>query len=136
MSGVVRVSASPAFEAVLYAKDLGALAAFYQQVLEVAPTHEEATHVVLPVGGGRLWVHAIPAAFAASIVIARPPELREDAAVKLSFPVRSFAFARRLAERHGGGVAPPERAWESQGTWHLDAWDPEGNVFQIRASSA
>lgn len=133
--GVPRMSASVAFDAVLYAKDLGALAAFYQRVLGSDALHQEATHVVLPIGGGRLWLHAIPAVHAASIEIARPPVLREDAAIKLSFAVASLSVARRLAEAHGGGVAPPERAWESEGMWHLDAWDPEGNVIQLRAPS-
>ena len=124
-----------AFDAVLYAKDLGVVATFYLKVLDAVPLHAEPTHVVLGIGGGRLWVHVIPAAHASSIQIAHPPELREEAAIKLSFPVASLSGVRGIVTAHGGGVAAPERAWEHQGTWHLDAWDPEGNVFQLRAPS-
>lgn len=129
------MSAPLAFDAVLYAKDLRVIAAFYQQVLGAVALHVEPSHVVLPIGGGRLWVHAIPAAYASSIHIAHPPVLREEAAIKLSFPVSSLSVARAVVTAHGGGVAVPERAWEYQGTWHLDAWDPEGNVLQLRAPS-
>lgn len=127
------MSAPPAFDAVLYAKDLAAVAAFYQQVLGAVPLEMESTHVVLPVGGGRLWVHAVPAAYASSIHIAQPPELREEAAVKLSFAVPSLTAARAVVTAHGGGAAAAERAWQYQGTWHLDVWDPEGNMIQLRA---
>jgi len=106
---------------------------FYERVLGVAPVHAEQTHVVLPIGDGQVWLHAIPAAYASTIVIASPPEPREDAAVKLSFPVASLTTARHVAISHGGGVAPAERAWELEGTWHIDGWEPEGNVIQFRA---
>jgi predicted enzyme related to lactoylglutathione lyase len=129
------VSAPLAFDAVLYAKDLAGVAAFYQQVLGVVPLEAAPTHVALLIGGGRLWIHAVPAAHASSIQIAQPPELREEAAIKLSFPVASLSAARELATAHGGGAGAPERAWEHQGMWHLDAWDSEGNVIQFRAAS-
>lgn len=134
-SGVLLLSATLAFDAVLYAKDLDAVAGFYARLLDVVPLTVESTHVVLPIGDGRLWVHAIPAAYATSIRIAQPPALREDAAIKLSFAVASLSVARDTGTAHGGGVSAPERAWQDQGTWYLDAWDPEGNVFQLRAQS-
>lgn len=129
------MSAPLSLDAVVYAKDLPAVAEFYRQLLEVAALSEEPTHVLLPVGTGRLWVHAIPAEYAADIEISRPPRLREETPIKLSLPVASLASARRAAAATGGGVADADRAWEYQGTWHLDAWDPEGNVLQLRATS-
>lgn len=122
-------------DAVVYAKDLASVAAFYRQLLEVAPLAEEPTHVLLSIGSGRLWVHAIPEAYASDIEISRPPQLREETPIKLSLPVTSLARARVAATATGGGVADADRAWEYQGTWHLDAWDPEGNVLQLRATS-
>jgi predicted enzyme related to lactoylglutathione lyase len=124
-----------AIDAVVYAKDLGVVAAFYEQVLSVTPLAVQTTHVLLPIGNGRLWIHAIPAEYSATIEIAQPPQLREETPIKLSLPVSSLTAARRTAMACGGGVAASDRAWEYEGTWHLDAWDPEGNVLQLRAPS-
>lgn len=129
------MSATLAIDAVLYAKDLGAVAAFYRHLLGVVPMAEHPTHVLLPIGSGRLWVHAIPEEYAADIAITRPPQRREENPIKLSLPVASLADARQVAVAHGGGVAEADQAWEYDGTWHLDAWDPEGNVVQLRAAS-
>ncbi len=123
----------PAFDAVLYANDLRVITEFYAALLDTTPIEEASTHVVLPVGACRLWLHAIPAAYASTMHIAQPPALREDASIKLSFTVPSLATARETVTAHGGGTAAPERGWELNGTWHLDAWDPEGNVLQLRA---
>jgi predicted enzyme related to lactoylglutathione lyase len=128
------MSTKPTIDAVIYAKDLSVVAAFYGTALNLTPLHTESTHVLFKLGDARLWVHAIPAQYAADIHIATPPALREDSAVKLSFPVQSIAAARDVIIRSGGGIADPERAWEDAGTWHLDAWDPEGNVIQLRGS--
>lgn len=125
-----------ALDVVLYAKDLGRMRAFYQQALGLAVTEVAPTHVVLQVGSGRLWLHAIPEAYASAIQIGDPPAPREEAAAKLSFGVASLSAVRALTAQHGGGVAPPERAWELDGAWHVDGWDPEGNVIQFRALSA
>lgn len=126
------MTTQPSIDAVLYAKDLAVLATFYQRVLNLSPLVSEPTHVVFALGEARLWVHAIPAQYAADIHIATPPSLREEAAVKLSLPVRSLADARHALRDSGGGISAPERDWENAGVWHLDAWDPEGNVFQLR----
>ncbi len=34
--------------------------------------------------------------------------------------------------RLGGGLAAPGAVWSWRGHVHLDGWDPEGNVFQLR----
>jgi catechol 2,3-dioxygenase-like lactoylglutathione lyase family enzyme len=121
-------------DAVLFVKHLNAMAAFYQRILGVSALGAGDSYVELPVGSGRLLLHAMPAAIAVDVHVTIPPELREDAAVKLTFPVTSLTRARRLAEVNGGGVAPEEREWEHDGRRYVDGWDPEGNVIQFRAS--
>ncbi len=39
---------------------------------------------------------------------------------------------RPVVARLGGGLAAPDAAWSWRGQLHLDGWDPEGNVFQLR----
>ncbi|MDX2183465.1 MAG: VOC family protein [Gemmatimonadaceae bacterium] len=123
------------FDALVYAKSLDAVAACYASVLGVAATDRAPTHARFAIDGGQLWIHAIPAAYAAAIQIDTPPSRREDAAVKLSFFVPSLAQARDAVLALGGGADGADRAWAMDGLWHLDAWDCEGNVFQMRAPS-
>ncbi|MBL9205010.1 MAG: hypothetical protein JNN01_07985 [Opitutaceae bacterium] len=117
--------------AVLYAKDLDRLAAFYEGLLEVRVTDSAPTHRVLESAATRLILHAIPAEFAASIEIATPPALREDATTKLMLQVRSLAATRSSAAALGGGVFSPQREWVYGGFRVCDGFDPEGNVVQF-----
>jgi predicted enzyme related to lactoylglutathione lyase len=118
--------------AVVYAKDLPRVTAFYAQVLGLEITDSEHDHVVLESQGFQLVVHAIPADIGESIDIATPPLRREDAAVKLVFPVPSLGAARVLAATHGGALDPADREWPFQDSRVCDAHDPEGNVIQLR----
>ena len=47
--------------AVVFAKDLVPMAAFYEQLLGMTVAHAEADHVVLEGGAVQLVIHAIPA---------------------------------------------------------------------------
>jgi predicted enzyme related to lactoylglutathione lyase len=118
--------------AVIYAKDLPRVSAFYAEVVGLEVTHAEQDHVELESESFQLVVHAIPPGIAASIEIADPPIRREDTAVKLVFPVPSISRSRTLAADHGGEVDPPEREWRFQGYRVCDGHDPEGNVIQFR----
>jgi predicted enzyme related to lactoylglutathione lyase len=122
--------------AVVYAKDLPRVTAFYAQVLGLEITASEHDHVVLESQGFQLVVHAIPADIGESIEMGTPPLRREDAAVKLVFPVPSIGRARALAALHGGELDPAEREWQFQGQRICDGHDPEGNVIQLRESAA
>lgn len=117
--------------AVLYAKDLDRLAAFYEGLLEVRVTESASTHRVLESAAIRLILHAIPAEFAASIEITTPPALREDAPTKLLLRVRSLAQTRSAAPTLGGGVFSPQREWVYGEFRVCDGFDPEGNVVQF-----
>ena len=127
---------TPKAGAVLYAKDMPRVAAFYADVAALKPTHADASHTRLESAAWRLTVHAIPAHIAATFTIASPPEVREEAAVKLSFEVASLADARAAAARLGGALNPPDREWVWDGQRICDGHDPEGNVFQLGEPAA
>ena len=118
--------------AVIYAKDLPRLVAFYRDVTGLPVTHSETDYAILEAGTFQLVVHAIPPGIAATIHVASPPLRREDAAVKLIFPIPSIDASRTLAALHGGALNPPEREWQFQGCRICDGHDPEGNVIQLR----
>ena len=118
--------------AVLFAKDLPRLAAFYQALLPASVVHADADVVVLDGPALHLVLHAIPKRIAKTIVIADPPERREGVPVKLIFAVASIDEARRKAAPLGGVVDPPKKAWEARGFRACDGHDPEGNVIQFR----
>ena len=122
----------PKSGAVLFAKNLPRLAAFYQALLPATVAHSDADVVVLDGPALHLVLHAIPKHIAESFDIADPPERREDAAVKLVFAVSSIDEARRKAPALGGVVDPAGRAWEARGFRACDGHDPEGNVIQLR----
>ena len=121
--------------AVVYAKDLSTLSAFYAGAAELNITHSEADHVVLASSVFQLVVVAIPRAIADTIHITAPPTRREDTAVKLVLPVTSIAAARGAAQALGGELNAPEKEWSFQGARLCDGHDPEGNVVQFRESS-
>ncbi len=123
------------FGAVLFVKDVARLSAFYAAVAGLAVTESGETWARLGAGAFELVVHGIPPHIAATFEISIPPARREDAAIKLVFPVASIADARAIAAQLGGELNPPDREWQL-GTFRVcDGHDPEGNVFQVRAST-
>ncbi len=112
--------------ALIYAKDLDRMATFYGDVLglELIADTRTVGWVEFETGGARLALHAIPAAIAAQIEIASPPEPREETPIKLIFAVDDLdATCARLVAL---GVPLTRRPWGA-----ADGLDPEGNVFQI-----
>lgn len=122
--------------AVVFVKQLERMTAFYREVAMLAPMQQEDGYAVLESGSLQLVVHAIAPHIAATFEISAPPQVREEASVKLVFPVADLAVARRAAAAHGGRLLPPENEWIWQGFRVCDGIDPEGNVFQLRASAA
>ena len=118
--------------AVIYAKDLPQVSAFYAGVVGFEAAHSEAAHIVLESPLFQLVVLSIPRAIASSIEITSPPARRTDAPIKLVFFVPSLDVCREAAARLGGELNPPEREWWFQGARVCDGQDPEGNVFQLR----
>ncbi|GAB3359420.1 VOC family protein [Lysobacter tyrosinilyticus] len=118
--------------ALIFAKNLGQVAAFYEKLLALSVVHAESDHVVLESGNFQLIIHAIPEHIASSIAISVPPIVREEQAIKLLFPVPSLTQARSVASLLGGHLDPAHREWQAAGMRVCNGYDPEGNVFQLR----
>lgn len=121
-----------ALQAVVYAKDARRLTDFYAQVLALRREEEGASFVRLATDGLELTVVQAPRALAEAIVLSHPPTVREQTPIKLSFAVADIDGLRPLVERLGGGLQEEEAGWSWRVARHLDGWDPEGNVFQLR----
>jgi predicted enzyme related to lactoylglutathione lyase len=115
--------------AVLFAKDLKKVAAFYCQALGMICSASDEQHWALDGYGFHLIVHQIPKHIAAKITVQQPPERRVWGAIRLNFPVRSIEDSRRAARSLGGEVddAPPD--WADRNANFFLGYDPEGNVF-------
>ena len=119
-------------DAVLFAKHLAPVCAFYEQVVGFAKARVEDDSVALETAGFRLTIVRIPQRIAASIKIAAPSIRREETPIKLSFLVDCLQVARDRAAQCGGTVDPAEREWLFESHKHCDGHDPEGNVVQLR----
>ena len=122
--------------AAVYAKDAWRLANFYSEVLDLTREEEGPTFVLLSSEGLELSIIQSPPALAERIQIAEPPEVRESTPIKLSLLVGNLESTRPKIVRLGGGLKASAKAWSWRGAKHLDGWDPEGNVFQLRQSEA
>jgi predicted enzyme related to lactoylglutathione lyase len=122
--------------AVIYAKDVARVGAFYARVAGLALTHTEADHASLESPALQLFIVAMNSAVAAKVEIAQPPVVRENTALKFIFPVASLAAARAFAAEGGGALKPVQAEWAFNGWRHCDGHDPEGNVFQLRERAA
>jgi predicted enzyme related to lactoylglutathione lyase len=122
--------------AVLFAKDLRRMAAFYREVFRAPMLRGDADHELLDCFGFHLTVHQIPEAFSRSIEITTPPERRERTSLRLNFPVDDIHAARRDAERLGGQIDDRPPPWvDGDGSFFL-GYDPEGNVIGVTAANA
>ncbi|MFM8443830.1 MAG: glyoxalase/bleomycin resistance/dioxygenase family protein [Methylococcus sp.] len=118
----------------IYAKDLGKLSRFYNELLNLRVLAADAEHVVAENNDIQLVLHAMPAHLVAKVTIASPPELREEQAIKPFFTIASLAAAKQQAQELGGFVFGP--TWEGPGFTVRNACDPEGNIIQLRQSAA
>ena len=114
----------------VYAKDLALLASFYRLLLSLSEVHASDELVVLRSPDVELIVHQIPAHIAETIVVESPPVLREETAFKPFFPVASFAEAQARAATMGGALFGLQ--YEGPGFRITSAYDPEGNIIQLR----
>ena len=118
--------------AVLYAKDLDRLVAFYSTVAGIEPRSVEKGFAVLGSAPSQLVIVRIPKRIADTIDITTPVEPREDTALKLVFGVEDIGRARVRAAELGGAVNAVDREWQFDGDTVCDGHDPEGNIFQLR----
>ncbi|MCV2367917.1 VOC family protein [Roseateles oligotrophus] len=120
--------------ALIYAHSLDKLSAFYQQVLGMRLLHANAELQVIASTDFQLIIHALPAPVAATFSIAVPPAPREEQAIKLFFTVDSMEAAASRARSLGGDLFGP--VYAGPGFQMRNAYDPEGNVFQLRETPA
>ncbi|MFH0132950.1 VOC family protein [Variovorax sp. VaC1] len=118
--------------AVIYAKDVARMGAFYAKVAQLTLAPPAPDHASLESPALQLFIVAMNPGVAAKVQIAQPPVPRENTALKFIFPVDSLARARSLAAEGGGALKSATAEWEFNGHRHCDGHDPEGNVFQLR----
>jgi predicted enzyme related to lactoylglutathione lyase len=118
--------------AVLYAKDVDRVAAFYTGLTGMVATHTEDDHVRLAAAHFELVILAMPEPLASTVDISTPPQRRTDTPVKLVFAVPDLAATRVAAPGLGGELNPADREWSYGDTVVCDGADPEGNVVQFR----
>ena len=121
--------------AVLFAKNLDRVAAFYSAVLGLAEMHRDADHILLESPGFQLVVHRIVGG-GSGAADSTDPARRETAAFKPVFFVPSLARVRNAADAHGGALEGADREWSFNGVTVCDGIDPEGNVIQFREHGA
>ena len=118
----------------IYAKDPDRLSDFYQSVLCMTAAHRTDQMVVLRSPEFELIVQAMPPQVASQVVIASPPQMRDSAAIKFFCTVPSLSAAQASAQSLGGQILPEQ--WRGPGFVVRNACDPEGNIFQVRESTA
>jgi hypothetical protein len=126
----------PKASVVIFAKSVPNLASFYQAVADMVVDHAEKDYVVLELAELQVVIHSIPKAISDQIDLTVPPKLRDETPIKICLPVSSIEQARTRTSALGGGVEPRDKEWEARGFRACDAFDPEGNVFQVRESAA
>ena len=118
--------------ALIYAKSLARLSAFYQALLPMKLLHGDDEHHVLSSIDFQLIIHAIPPHIAATLSITTPPP-RENAAIKLFFTVASLVEAEATANRLGGMLIG--QGYSGPGFTVRNGCDPEGNIFHLRETA-
>ncbi len=115
----------------IYASDRDRLERFYCEVAGMRRLHADEHVAVLASDDLQLVLHRTPPQIAADIVIAAPPQRREDVAIKFFLTVPDLAVAAERIAALGGALFA-ER-WQGPGFTMGNAMDAEGNVFQVRA---
>lgn len=118
--------------ALLFAKDLERMAAFYEQVAGLPVKVRAEGRIVLESAHFSLVLHALPHIVADNLVIASPPLRRTDVPMKLMLPVASLALVHALSPMLGGGMEGEESQWIGPGFRAGEGFDPEGNLVQWR----
>jgi predicted enzyme related to lactoylglutathione lyase len=117
--------------AIIYAKDMNRLAAFYAAMgfhqREVDPTC-----IVLQGLDAELSIIQAPGVIANSIDLGSPPQQRTMTPIKLVFIVDAIEETAVLINTHGGRVDRGKARWRFGEYFLQDAVDPEGNILQIR----
>jgi hypothetical protein len=126
------MSTQPKAGAVLFAKDVARLAAFYAQVLAVVPKHAHAEKVVIEAEDFLLVIHAIPPSRGSQGGDQRTTGAARERAGQ-AVPAGALAGPGQVEhEQLGGGMKPAAAEWSGPDFRACDGFDPEGNVVQFR----
>ena len=115
--------------AILFAKDVPKLAAFYRDAFGLTPEpseHPPDEWMPLKIGDSQLALHRIPPPWRDGIEIGDPPEPRHSTPIKLVFQTEDVAKLR--GELVARGVRMFDLAANGE---RCDGVDPEGNIFQL-----
>jgi len=115
---------------VIFSKDVGRLATFYEAILEVRPKAESSGDIRLVGEGEEVLIHTIPKAFSRHIEISSPPKAREGFPIKPVFNVDSLEEVLEVVQANGGVVT--DNRFTFDGLTRCDVLDPDGNVVQLR----
>lgn len=113
--------------AMLFAKDMERMTAFYRDGLGLAvvPERSSAGWTVFDAGGALFALHEIPESIARGIQIADPPEERSETALKLVFETTEMEVVCARLVSFGGRLRP------ARSSGSRDVVDPEGNIVQL-----
>ncbi len=121
--------------AVIFARDIEAVARFYEGAVPMRILAREEGVVRLETDTVQLVVHALPPDVTAGLEIGVPPRVRHDTWIKPVFAVDSLARVRGAVAVLGGGMEPESSAFVWAGFRACDGHDPEGNVVQFREAA-
>lgn len=114
----------------IYASDRDRLERFYCEVAGMRRLHADDHVAVLESDDLQLVLHRIPPHIATGIVIASPPQRREDVAMKFFLTVPDLDVAAERIAALGGALF--DERWQGPGFTVCNAMDAEGNVLQVR----
>jgi predicted enzyme related to lactoylglutathione lyase len=118
--------------AVLFARDPGSVAAFYQALFGATIRRSEAEYTALSCAGFELLIHQIPRHLLPAVAPGQAVERRERSAVRLDFPLTDLSHARLEAHRLGGSIDERPPPWAGDEQRFFLGQDPEGNVFGVK----
>jgi predicted enzyme related to lactoylglutathione lyase len=118
--------------AVLFARDQERVAAFYEALLAASVNSRDAHHTALSCAGFELLVQQIPLHSLPTSAAREPVQRREQAALRIDYPVADLQRARREAIRLGGRIDEQPPPWAQDRTDFFLGQDPEGNVFGVK----
>jgi catechol 2,3-dioxygenase-like lactoylglutathione lyase family enzyme len=118
--------------AVVYAKDLDRMVAFYAALGLTVDESARGDYAVLIGSKLELSIVQIPQHIASQIELSDPPRARESTPIKLVFVVSSIDETLEATRPHGGRMKDGSKRWQFRGHAVQDAVDPEGNVYQLR----
>lgn len=120
--------------AVIFVSNVQRVRDFYRAVVTMNLAEDQPNYAILTIPGFELVIHGIPGELDSSLTSNEVPEVREECNLKLCLPVECIQEARARAVGLGGFIKAEEYEWSARGVKACDGYDPEGNVFQVRAA--